>query len=917
MNKSGRQAPNSQMEYVITFLLSVNFISMFIFAMNSKWDTWFPGYTIACTVVIWAMAIGKFQTLKTRVIIDAILLDAAFVIYSYYASDMLVVFIPFCATTVLFALYGFEAQLILNILTAILMYLIQALWVKSIDFSNTRDISNHGVALFNLILICLILLFWNRMRAIVQMNVQETLTEMAKVQKGKDDFLANVSHEIRTPINTISGLSDIIMTETDPAKLRDDLNRIRIASRSLMLVVTDILDFSELGNQEIVLEEETYNISSSINDLINMSIAQKGNKPIEFIVNYESDLPRGLVGDEKRIRRAVMNVVGNAFKFTHEGCIVLDISHRVEEYGVNLVFTVRDTGIGMKPEELEKLFSTYNQADSSRARTEGGIGLGLAITRNLVRNMGGTISIHSDYEKGTETRIVIPQKVSDERPIITINEPKEKNVCIFLSLEEYEPNTRDEYTNAIRNMMKQLNLKATFCRSLAEVKRRQSENQFTHMFTSLVGYREDEQFFDLLAKKLHFLVVLDDANSDMIHNPDIYQVYKPFHIMPIAQALNNEISKVAYENAYRKARRFEAPGVKVLVVDDNEMNIRVIGGLLKRYKIGYEPALSGAEALALIETKDYDFVFMDHMMPEMDGVECLHRLREKSGKYYKSVPVVALTANAVAGARDMLLAEGFDDFIEKPVELSVLERMLQRILPEEKQVIIEDEQVEEEQNQSEEPNVEHAQGEDAQKEQKGNYTYDSLNFANGYLYCGDEESFEIIIDTYAKKGDANFLPLQECFDNEDWKNYTIAIHAVKSSMKAIGADLLSEEARLLEMAGREERIDYIKENHDRVYDMYKSLIIDIMKRSGIEYVENVSEEQAVELPEISEVLLAEIKGELEKEMFNFDGDAMLAVVSKAKGLQRNGKAVDAIIEQMKIKIESSDYMSAADLFLKL
>ncbi len=912
------------MEVSVSFVISLHLIFLFVSSIYQKFPSWVAGYMLTCCFILWAIVLGKFKDLKVRVILVTLMMQSVFVIYIMYTQELTFCMIPFVSISVLLSIYGYASTSILSIIGLIVMHGCYLLFIWDRNFADSAKVSEMIIVLFNVLVTCLIQYFINRVRARNHEKLEENFVVMQKAQKGKDDFLANVSHEIRTPVNTISGLSNILLNEEDPTRLKDELNNICVAGRNLMFVVSDILDFSELENGDFVLAEETYNISSTINDLVNMSVAQSGNKPIDLLVNYEADLPRGLIGDEKRIRRALMNVVGNAYKFSERGCVVIDISHREEEYGINLIFAVRDTGRGMKPEELEKLFSTYNQADAGRTRAAGGIGLGLAITRAIVQKMGGTISVYSGFEKGTEIRIVIPQKVVDSRPIVTVKNPDAVNVCIYFDMEKLIPETREEYHRSVSMMVRQFKIKTSVCKNLAELKRRQSDNAFTHMFISLNEYLEDSAFFDTLAQKLKLVVILDNEQSDKIQNPYIYQIFKPFQLMPIAQAINNELSVKAMDNVIKRAERFVAPNTKVLVVDDNEMNIKVIGGLIKKYQISYDQALSGAEALEMIESQKYDFVFMDHMMPEMDGVECLHRLRQKSGDYFKKVPVVALTANAVAGAREMLLAEGFDDFVEKPVEISVLERMLLRILSQNNIVYLDESQStqisggKDENNHQSEGHVTvfEVSGDDVSMD--GNYTYSSLNKENGYLYCGGPEAFEEIIEVYANKGDQNYLPLKEVYEKEDWTNYTIMIHAVKSSMKAIGADILSEKARLLEMAGKENNIAYIRDNHDEVYEMYQALILDFMKRAGKEMPsEQSSEVDLSSLEELSAEQMSEMKKDLESAMFDLDGDKMIEVLSRAKGKQYNQKALDKIVSQVEEKIKMSDFMSAYDAFSKL
>ena len=234
-----------------------------------------------------------------------------------------------------------------------------------------------------------------RLRKATEAELLENITELEKAQRSKDDFMANVSHEIRTPINTISGMSEMVLREDISPTVRENVFDIQTAGRNLQSIVSDILDFSELESGKMELVEEPYNITSTINDIINMSLAKKGDKPIEIIVDCDASIPCNLLGDEIKLRRVVMNLVNNAIKFTNEGCVTISFGCRREAYGINLVVKVKDTGIGIEEENLEKLFTSFNQVDTKKNRMEGGIGLGLAIANAIVMKMGGFITVSS------------------------------------------------------------------------------------------------------------------------------------------------------------------------------------------------------------------------------------------------------------------------------------------------------------------------------------------------------------------------------------------------------------------------------------------------------------------------------------------------------------------------------------------
>ena len=337
---------------------------------------------------------------------------------------------------------------------------------------------------------------------------------LIEAEQSKDDFLANVSHEIRTPVNTICGMSEMALREQDMKKMRDEVLDIRDAGHNLMSIVNDILDFAQLQQDKMDIEEEAYNITSTINDIINMALARKGDKQIEFIVDCDANIPSGLLGDEKKIRRVIMNIVDNAIKFTNDGGVIIDIHARREDYGINLCVSVKDTGSGIGEESLEKLFESFSQVDTRRNRQNGGVGLGLAISRALVQKMGGTITVQSRVNKGSIFRFVVPQKVLDENRIGQVINRHELNIAAYFDMEQFDMITiRDEYSKLIMHMVKQLQVKCHVCRNLAELKRRHDIEPFTHIFISLEEYQEDEAYFDKLTKHTKVILVLERFNE--------------------------------------------------------------------------------------------------------------------------------------------------------------------------------------------------------------------------------------------------------------------------------------------------------------------------------------------------------------------------------------------------------------------
>ena len=904
------------------FLLLINTIyisNMSIMAFRQQWESWNVTFLLIGLAGCWIVHVGKYKSYFFRAFFSAIVMQGSMVLYAINVDDLFRALPLFVVTIVLLGLYGFEKIIYIAVVSATFVFFYHGVILDKYPMSEMSEFIAIWLHYGNVLLLEYIVYVWTKRNSEGSNQLLKIIDDIKEVENRKDDFLANVSHEIRTPINTICGMSELILQDELPYITRENVLNIQRSGRDLMAVVSDILDFSELQSGKVEIEEEAYNITSTINDVINMALARKSEKNIELIVDCDANIPSALLGDEKKIRRVIMNLVDNALKFTDFGCVTIGIGCRRETYGINLIITVKDTGIGMSEESVEKLFTSYNQVDTSRRRHEGGVGLGLAISHVIIRKMGGAITVKSKLDKGTVVRVVIPQKVLDETPIASIQNRESVNVATYIDMEQFGMEAiRDEYQQSILHMVEQLRGKCHICRNFPELQRREEKEAFTHIFISVAEYREQQEYFDKLARKTNVIVVLDNSDEKLVTNPYLLKIYKPFYILTIVSVLNG-MYNARKARMLSSAAKFSTRDTHVLVVDDNRMNIRVIQGLLENYNIKVSVATGGQEALDKLVVSDYDFIFMDHMMPEMDGVETLHRIRHKVGSYYQKVPVVALTANAVAGTREMLLAEGFNDFLEKPIERSVLERVLKRNLPSGK--IVYKGQVEET---SRPAMVAAAPVAEKIEEEAGAKHSDELKslmaagleVEQGILYCNGKEQYINVLRGYCEDCDDASVLADELFAQENWKDYTIAVHGMKSAMRSIGAIPLSETARLLELAGRENRIDYILEHHNELMSEYNGLFAKLRK---IEWLcpepgdDSAGAGLYSELAVLEEEVFDKILEEMEAAMYAWDGDKLLELVSGLKKYRYKGMELHASLTQIIRKLEMSDYVSAVEL----
>ena len=380
--------------------------------------------------------------------------------------------------------------------------------------------------------------------------------------------------------------------------------------------------------------------------------------------------------DAAKIKKILRALISNGLKYTHEGGVYVRISCEEQEYGVNLSIEVTDTGIGMSEEELERVYERFYQADSGRARLGGGLGLGLSIVSGFVSLLGGFMIIKSKPDVGTTVHVSLPQTVVDASSCMSVNNPEKLCLGAFLHFEKFEnPVVREYYNSMVLNIVNGLGIQMHRVDNTDNLKRLKESLHMTHLFVGEEEYCSDIELMENLAKEMIVVVV---ANGDFTlpakSNARIME--KPFYCFPVTAVLNTDINTRVKEGG-----KLRLNGVRALVVDDEPMNLVVGKSIFKRYGMVVSTATSGPESIDICREKQFDIIFMDHMMGGMDGVEAMKKIRGDVLGLDNNVPVVALTANAMSSAKQMFLSEGFDGFVSKPIEIEELERVLKQVLP--------------------------------------------------------------------------------------------------------------------------------------------------------------------------------------------------------------------------------------------
>ena len=928
----GRQFKNDKMgrkleQIVLGFFTAFSF-SMFVSSILLEWNLIFKEIIIGTIAAGWIVYLKRYRNYMYRAKFLAVISWVNFVVYAIQASSFTSMLSTMLALIVLLGIFGIIDIVYLGVFFTTVIIAYHGFILRTITTESANDILRIVLHIISAYAISLVTWITIRTRQETNEQLIDNIRELEIVEKSKDDFMVNISHEIRTPINAVCGMSEAILQEDIPVNVRRDIIDIQTAGRNLLSTVSNILDFSELESGKMELAEESYNITSTITDIINMAVTLENGKQLELIVDCDANLPSNLLGDEQKFRRIVMNLIENAIKFTKEGGIILRIKSRKEEYGINLMVSIKDSGIGMKQEDLEKIFASFSQVNSGRNREEGGVGLGLAITQALVRNMGGFISVESELGNGTEFRMTIPQKVLDEKPIVSIKNKSRIFVACYINMDKYDYSVvREGYEKCMHHMAEQFGIMFRVCRNLSELKRRMENENYTHIFIGWEEYGEDREFFEKASLELKVVLILD-YDQEPENGSNMLRIYKPFTVLSIAAVLNGE--KALQNEEHHKRYRFVAPEAKVLVVDDNAMNLKVMARLLLPYQIKVVMALGGQEALDKLGSMEYDCVFLDHMMPDMDGVETLHRIRQKPGTYFQTLPVIAFTANAIGGAREMFMEEGFDDFIAKPIELSVLERMLQRYIPKQKQVEVE-RQVQEEKTYSGDDMTRAVtdsalSGTDAQTEQPTAgvspeaegleaLTRAGINISQGISYCGDREGLREIIAMYHAQGAGRSSQLKQLFEEQNWKNYAITAHALKSNSRGIGANDLAELAFGMEMAGKENRIEYILEHHAEFMKKHEELLEALADNSFI-YPDGYHAPELQTEEALQEIRVEQLKEQfmvLREKLDNFENEGVEEILKQLTPYAYQGANLSEMTAKIRQYVEEFDFLEAINV----
>ncbi|MDR2744328.1 MAG: response regulator [Desulfovibrio sp.] len=672
-----------------------------------------------------------------------------------------------------------------------------------------RDV--HLMACFLGMAGCMLIAFTSYF--IIRLSMEKSKAEKEGITK--TNFLAKMSHEIRTPLNSIIGMTEILIRKIDVKEhyeIYEYVSIIQQSGKSLLAIINDILDFSKITSGSLWLREEKYSFASLMNDVVNIASMQIiDHKAIDFIVHADADIPYELFGDEARVRQILVNLLSNAIKYTNFGFVRLDVKlEKLSKDAVILSLGVKDTGVGIREEDQKTIFSEFRRVDSGFNQKTEGTGLGLPIVQNLCHLMGGDIKVVSKYGSGSEFTATIRQLAASSEKLASLTEPGQMRVLIFKELERMH--------ESIIVTMKELGVPepksvTQRCDFIREFVTGIYDYAFIPSRYALHCFRAcEQQCFEACQKDTpRTQLVVMAPLGDVVAIPGVGSITMPVYCVPLANVMNGASSPASHARSQDVLPRFSAPSATVLVVDDVATNLRVAKEFIACYDINIETCMDGFEALAMIESKRYDLIFMDHMMPKMNGLEATLRIRQlgKSDEYFQNVPIVALTANAVVGQKEIFLKHGFNDFLPKPIEVQALDAVLKKWMPPEKQLAA-DEAVHSDRTAA--PNV-----------QQG--VVKGLDVEKGIKNVGGRKSaYADVLSIFRQDCEKQTYQLRMALAGEDLPSYAVSAHALKGSLRTIGAEQLAFSAMALENAATKGDVGFLKEETQFFLEELQTLV---------------------------------------------------------------------------------------------
>ncbi len=798
---------SSHLMMLLTYTIFSIILVAEIFVMD--WEKWMTFLILGGVLLSWYIYFSNIGSGRMRLWVCSLLMMATFFYYGTHDTSTFDLAVVICVVMFLYTMTGIHSLVTLCQFTyyITMAYEIINLATGGMKFDSltlTRTLLHVAVVTMTAWISRTIINKWQEVLG----HSKEEITKLNESTGRLNDFIANVSHEIRTPINTILGLCNIEISKETDRDRKNDLVAIEEAGKRIGEQISNILDFSEIDRNDVAVNYEDYMLSSVFNDLVS-EIEPHRKKNIELIIDVEPSIPSVMNTDVDKLKKILWHLIINGIKFTNEGGVYVHVSSVSQVYGINLIIEVKDTGIGMDEHQLEMIYDDFYKADSGRDRTTGGLGLGMMIVHGFVKSLGGFMIIESSIGEGTSVRVSIPNRIIDPNPCMSVKDRESISLGAYLHFEKYSnPHVREFYDSMVRNIVTGMKVSMHRVDNLGSLRALVDNKKLTHLFAGPEEYNSAVEYMESLASDVLVTVV---ANPEELNRPTASKVRvmpKPFYCFPVVGILNSKPGDDVFEEG-----AVSFTGARALIVDDEPMNLIVSSGMLRRYGMIVTTCESGQEAIDLCRQNEYDVIFMDHMMPVMDGVEAMRRIRSEQTRSKIITPVIAFTANAVSSAREMFRQAGFDGFVAKPVDMVELERVLKRVLP---------------------PALVVANSNQPPKEDHSGIAPDDIfdrlkaigvDTDTGMYYSqNDAEFYKTLLDQYAQESTAKKKTMEESLALGNLGDYAIQVHSIKSTSKMIGEMNLSEMAKELEEAAKRGDRAFVDKSHDAMLAVYERLL---------------------------------------------------------------------------------------------
>ncbi|MCL1903881.1 MAG: ATP-binding protein [Oscillospiraceae bacterium] len=728
-------------------------------------------------------------------------------------------------------------------------------------------------------------------------DLQHAIDDAEAASRAKSNFLAKVSHEIRTPMNAILGLSELALREELTKVSRDHVVGIKHAGNHLITIINDILDFSKIESGKMEVIPVDYELSSLVDYATGIIRMRVIDLPILFTANVDPDIPEHLIGDEMRLKQMMLNLLSNACKYSKGGYVKLDVSFEtIDERTIMLNISVADSGIGIKKENIGKLFADFVQiGETIDNKGVEGTGLGLAITHGFAVAMGGKVTVKSKYGVGSIFTISVPQKIdkTKENELFASVEDKKKNVSALI----YE--TREIYTDSLIKSISGLGINFNLAKTQSDFIEKTERKKYDFTFVPSFFHDSARKALRKLGREDATLILVAEFGEHIIETVTTKTLTMPAHTGDVADIFNDSVK--SGKNKNKRGFSFIAPSARVLVVDDINTNLMVAQGLMATYKMTIDLCKSGKESIEMVKNNNYDIIFMDHMMPEMDGIEATSNIRNlkvdgngykgRKSDYYKKLPFVALTANAVSGMKEMFLQNGFDDFLAKPIDVNILNTIIERWLPKDK--------------------IENISVTKSVGIIQPSFRIEGVDVENGIsMTGGDPNNYLKTLGIFRDDGLEKIDIIRRCIENDDLPLYATHIHALKSASASIGAAKLSNLARSLEVAAKNNDGEFVAKNTERFLEELTMLLESI--KLAVQSVKVVKKESD---GKVDTKLIAEKAAQLRQAIDVFDMETVETVMNQLR--DNSNEEMDKILEEISNNILICEYDKVSELTMLL